>query len=93
VVSANRAFYKYFQFSAREVQGRYLYELGRGQWNIPALRELLQGILTRDEIFDNFEIELDFEKIGRKRMLLNARKVSHEAIPRPLILLAMEAMK
>jgi two-component system, chemotaxis family, CheB/CheR fusion protein len=93
VISANRAFYKYFHVSAAEVEGRFLYELGRGQWNIPALRELLERILTQDEILENFEVELDIEKIGRKRMLLNARKISHEGIPRPLILLAVEVVK
>ena len=93
VVSANRAFYKYFRVAAGEVEGRFLYALGRGQWDIPALRELLEGILTHDEIFDNFEVELDFGNIGMKRMLLNARRISHEGIPRPLILLAMEEMK
>ncbi len=93
VVSTNRAFYKYFRAAAGKVEGRLLYELGNRQWDIPVLRELLEGVLARDEIFDNFEVELDFEKIGRKRMLLNARKISHEGIPRPLILLAMEVMK
>jgi len=92
-VSANRAFHKLFQVSAGEVAGRLLYELGRGQWDIPALRKLLGSILTHDEIFENFEVELEFEKIGRKRMLLNARRISHEGLPRPLILLAMEVMK
>jgi two-component system CheB/CheR fusion protein len=93
VVSANRAFYKYFRAAAGKVEGRLLYELGNRQWDIPVLRELLEGVLARDEIFDNFEVEVDFEKIGRKRILLNARKISHEGIPRPLILLAMEVMK
>lgn len=92
VVSANRAFYKYFRVPAGQVEGRFLYELGHRQWDIPALRELLEGILTGDEIVENFEIELAFEKIGRKRMLLNARRISHKGVPRPLILLAMDAV-
>ena len=93
VVSANRSFYKYLRMAAAEVEGHLLYELVRGQWNIPALRELLKGVFTRDEIIEDFEVEMDFDKIGRKRMVLNARRISHEGLPRPLILLAMEAMK
>ncbi|HEX7533833.1 MAG TPA: PAS domain-containing protein, partial [Syntrophales bacterium] len=93
VVSANRAFYKYLRVAAGEVEGRFLYDIGGRQWDIPALRKLLEGILTHDEIFENFEVVLDFEKIGRKKMILNARRISHEGIPRPLILLAMEVMK
>jgi two-component system CheB/CheR fusion protein len=93
VVSANRSFYRYFQVSVEEVNGRFLYELGNRQWDIPALRKLLERILSNDEIFENFEVKLDIDKIGRKKILLNARKISHEGIPRPLILLAMEVMK
>ncbi|MGZ6291621.1 MAG: CheR family methyltransferase, partial [Syntrophales bacterium] len=93
VVSANRAYYRYFHLSAKEVEGRFLYELGRGQWDIPTLRKLLESTLTQDEILENFKVELDTEKTGRKRMLLNARRISHEGLPRPLILLAIEVMK
>jgi two-component system CheB/CheR fusion protein len=92
VVSANRSFYKLFRSTAGEVQGRFIYEIGRRQWDIPALRDLLDGILTRDEIFENYEVDAEFEKIGRQRIVLNARRISHAGIPRPLILLAMEAM-
>jgi two-component system, chemotaxis family, CheB/CheR fusion protein len=93
VVSTNRAFYKYFHLAAGEVEGRFLYELGGGQWDIPALRKQLTAIITHDEVFENFEVELDLKKIGKKRVLLNARKISHEGVPKPLILLAMEMMK
>jgi two-component system, chemotaxis family, CheB/CheR fusion protein len=93
VVSANRAFHKIFQVSAGEVAGRFLYELGGGQWDIPALRKLLASIIAHDEVFENFEVELDFKKIGKKRMLLNARRISHEGLPRLLILLAMEVTR
>ena len=81
VVSANRAFYKYFHVAAGEVEGRFLYELGRRQWNIPALRELLQGILTRDEIFENFEVELDFEKIGKRKCSSMPARSAMKAFP------------
>ena len=48
VVSANRAFYQYFQVTVAETVGRKIYDLGNSQWNIPALRELLEIILPRD---------------------------------------------
>jgi PAS domain-containing protein len=67
VVSANRAFYKYFQVFVEEVNGRFLYELGNRQWDIPALRKLLAAIITHDEVLENFEVKLDIEKIGRKK--------------------------
>lgn len=38
VISASRAFYRYFQVNAENTLGRRMYELGAGQWDIPALR-------------------------------------------------------
>ncbi|HET6460012.1 MAG TPA: PAS domain-containing protein [Syntrophales bacterium] len=92
VISANRAFYKFLSVAPGEVEGRFIYELGNGQWNIPPLRKLLGRILTHDEILENFQVELNVEKTRKSRALLNARRITHEGIPRPLILLAIEIM-
>ena len=73
VRSANRAFYETFEVEPAETLGRFLYGLGDGQWDIPALRTLLEEILPRKLAFDDFEVEHDFEHIGPKTMLLNAR--------------------
>ena len=93
VVSANNAFYKYFRIDAKKVNGHFFYGLGRGEWDIKELREMLERILTQNEIFDNFEVRLKFTNIGEKRLLLNARRISHKGVPQPLILLAMEEAK
>ena len=76
VNTANGAFYKTFKFIPVETEGRLIYELGNGQWNIPKLRELLEDILPRNSSFEDFEITHDFAAIGRRTMLLNARKLS-----------------
>jgi len=75
VRSANRAFYQTFQVSPEETQGQLIYELGNGQWDIPALRTLLEDIVPQSSFFNDFELEHDFPTIGRKVMLLNARKL------------------
>jgi PAS domain-containing protein len=75
VRSANRAFYQTFQVSPEETENRLIYELGNGQWNIPALRTLLEDIVPQSSVFNDFELEHDFPAIGRKVMLLNARKL------------------
>ena len=93
VVSANNAFYKYFRIDAKKVNGHFFYGLGRGEWDIKELREMLERILTQNEVFDNFEVRLKFTNIGEKRLLLNARRISHKGVPQPLILLAMEEAK
>jgi len=90
VVSASRSFYKTFNASPDETKGRYLYSLGNHQWDIPGLRELLKAILPGNKSFDNYEIEHEFPGIGRRKMLLNARRITREKDETELILLAME---
>jgi PAS domain S-box-containing protein len=85
VVSANQPFYDIFQVKAEDTEGRYVYELGSRQWDIPQLRQLLEDILPKQNSFDDYEIEHDFEQLGRRIMLVNARRLDHM----PLILLAI----
>jgi PAS domain S-box-containing protein len=73
--SANSAFYRTFLVTPRETEDHLIYELGNGQWDIPALRTLLEDIVPKSSVFDDFELEHDFPKIGRKVMLLNDRKL------------------
>ena len=89
VRSANRSFYETFQVTPAETEGRFLYGLGDGQWDIPALRTLLEEILPRNPSFQDFEVNHDFEHIGQKTMLLNARCFPPEG-RFELILLAIE---
>ena len=89
VRTANRSFYKTFQVTPAETEGRFLYSLGDGQWDIPALRTLLEEILPRNPSFQDFEVNHDFEHIGQKTMLLNARCFPPEG-RFELILLAIE---
>jgi two-component sensor histidine kinase/PAS domain-containing protein len=86
VQSANRAFYDAFKVEPGETEGQMVYDLGNGQWDIPGLRRLLSEVLPDNEFFDGFEVEHEFPTIGRRVMLLNARRVDHLQ----LILLAIE---
>jgi signal transduction histidine kinase/CheY-like chemotaxis protein len=89
VRSGNRAFYQTFQVSSAETENRLIYELGNGQWDIPALRTLLEDIIPASSVFNDFELEHDFPAIGKRVMLLNARKLQagHHG---ELLVLAME---
>src|SRR5439155_5416830 len=73
VDSANEAFYHTFQVSPAETEGRSIFELGNGQWKIPKLRELLEDVIPRSNFFNEFEVTHDFEKIGLRTFLINAR--------------------
>src|SRR4030095_15366361 len=75
VRSANRAFYQTFLVSAEETENRLIYELGNGQWDIPALRTLLEDVIPTSSVFNDFELEHAFPGIGRRVMLLNGRKL------------------
>ena len=90
VISANRSFYEIFQVTPRETEGRSIFEIGNCQWDIPALRELLEKIIPKRTHFNDFEVDHDFSAIGRKRMLLNARQVYREGHGADMILLAIE---
>ncbi|MGI9059664.1 MAG: chemotaxis protein CheB [Ktedonobacteraceae bacterium] len=86
VQSANAAFYRFFQIEPADIEQMLLFDLDHGQWNIPALRTLLEELLPTSHAFADYEVENAFPKIGRKTMLLNAHRIDHV----PLILLAME---
>jgi chemotaxis protein methyltransferase CheR len=90
VVKANRSFYRTFNVKPDETEGILIYDLGNGQWNIPKLRELLEDILPQNSLFHDFEVEHNFETIGRKIMHLNARRIYRKSNKTQLILLAIE---
>ena len=90
VVSANRAFYQAFRMKLQDVHGRPVYGLGDGQWDIPELRLLLEGVAPEHAAMEAYEVERDFPVIGRRAMLLNAREVLFQRSSRKLILLAIE---
>jgi two-component system CheB/CheR fusion protein len=90
VVSASRSFYRNFQATPEETRGRPLYELGNRQWDIPALRQLLETVLPEHAAFDHFRVERDFPGIGRRVMVLNARQIEATEGSPTMILLAFE---
>jgi len=75
VALANKSFYQTFNVNSGETEGRFIYELGNRQWDIPKLRHLLEEILPKTTSFDDFEIEHDFPHIGKRIMLLNACRI------------------
>jgi two-component system cell cycle sensor histidine kinase PleC len=90
VVSANRSFYRTFRAEPDQTLGKPLYSLGNRQWDIPALRRLLEDILPRDITIEDFEMTHMFATLGLRTMLLNARRIVSEEMNVRLILLAIE---
>ena len=90
VLTASRSFYSTFQVVPSITQGQLLYELGDGQWDIPGLRLLLERIVPEHGVMDDYEVEHQFPEIGKRTMLLNARKVFYEGNSPTTLLLGIE---
>ena len=90
VIAASRSFYRTFAVTPRKTEGRLVFELGGGQWNIPGLRALLEDIIPKRRTVEAYEVEHVFPSIGRRVMLLNARRVFDEDGSASAILLAIE---
>jgi two-component sensor histidine kinase len=77
-IAASRSFYVKFSTNPGDTRGKHFYELGNGEWDIPRLRLLLEKIIPDHGTMDDYEVEHDFSRIGRRVLLLNARIVLYE---------------
>lgn len=89
VQRANRAFYDMFQTTAAATDGQSLFELGDGQWNVARLHSVLDEVLQTETGFSDIEVEHVFPVIGRRVVMLNARRIAFQGDSAPLILLAI----
>ena len=90
VIAASRSFYSAFEVSPEETQGKLLYTLGDGQWDIPKLRLLLEKIIPDHGVMEDYEVEHAFPHLGTRTMLLNARQVFYTEGAETTILLGIE---
>ena len=88
--SANRAFYEKFQVKEDEIEGKLLFELGNGQWNIPVLKEMLEKVLPQKFNIVDFEVAANFPVLGERIMLLNAIQIIRDQSEQQSILIAIE---
>lgn len=73
---ANRTFYELFQTAPKDTENQLLYSLGSGQWSIPRLQTLIDEIVASGELRRDFRLDSQFPKIGRKVLLINARRIN-----------------
>ena len=90
VIAASRSFYTAFEVTPEETQGKLLYALGDGQWDIPKLRLLLEKIIPEHGVMEDYEVEHKFPKLGTRIMRLNARQVFYKEGAQTTILLGIE---
>ncbi len=90
IKSANKSFYKKFHTTLKQTEGISFFKLGNKQWEIPKLRELLEGILSKNQNFENVEITHVFAEAGEKIMLFNGNRIVQKIHGEKLILLAIK---
>jgi two-component system CheB/CheR fusion protein len=89
VISANKAFCAAFAPESDNVAGRRLYDLGNGQWDIPALRRLMEEMLPADSAVNDYVIPAEFKETGFRSLQINARMIN-DAGESSFILLAIK---
>jgi two-component system CheB/CheR fusion protein len=77
---ANRVFYTTFQMSPRETEGKPVFELDDGNWDLQGLRQLLEEVLPAQKTFEGFPAEQTFTRVGRKKLLLDARRIESDRL-------------
>jgi two-component sensor histidine kinase len=90
VIAASRSFYSTFEVTPEETQGKLLYALGDGQWDIPKLRLLLDKIIPEHGLITDYEVEHAFPHLGARTMRLNARQAFYDGGAETTILLGIE---
>ncbi|MDD5355608.1 MAG: PAS domain-containing protein [Candidatus Omnitrophica bacterium] len=90
VVTASKPFYDNFKVKPKETIGRFIYDLGERQWDIPDLRKLLNKVLPKHKVITDFQVEHNFIEIGKRVMFLSAEWIPRESARPQLILLAIE---
>ena len=90
VIAASQSFYSAFKVRPEDTQGRLLYTLGDGQWDIPKLRVLLEKIIPEHGVMEGYEVEHQFPGLGHRTMVLNARQVDYKEGAETTILLGIE---
>ncbi len=93
VVSANKAFYRTFHTRVEESEHQLIYDLGNRQWDIPQVRRVLEEIIPENSKLEELEVDHEFPFIGRKRFLLNARRIEQTGEQPHLILLAFKEVR
>ena len=89
IIAASRSFYKKFQVNQEDTQGQLFYDIGGGQYDIPALRHFLKNIITEHAVLKEYKIVHEFLNIGKHTLLLSAREIVYENSQNKHLLLTM----
>lgn len=77
VTNANNAFIDAFKVDRDDVLGRSLFSLGNGEWDIADLRTLMAEIIPKTAAVVGYEVTHNFQTIGKRTFLVDARRLVH----------------
>jgi two-component system CheB/CheR fusion protein len=89
VRAGNQAFYSLFQTSPERSQGAHFYELGGCDWDIPQLQALLNANPSQHGYLGSLECDHEFSHVGRRTLLLNARRLIRGSHSEQMTLITM----
>lgn len=78
IQTANRAFYAMFGVSRDETQNVSICNVGNAGWETSGVWESVRTTLSGHSEFQPVEIECEFPRIGRRTILLEARRLARE---------------
>src|SRR4051812_16456478 len=90
LLTGNRAFYTMFRLSRETTQSIPLGEIGDRAFDLAPLHMRLRRTVEDDSQFEPFEVDHDFPGIGRRIVLLNARRFSLPRGSGGMLLLALQ---
>ena len=90
VVSASPPFYSMFNTSAPRTLGQGFFELEEGHWDIAELRDALRGVLVNGEDFQDFIVDREVPRLGRRTMVLSGRRMHSVSGEHENVLLAID---
>ncbi|MCZ0964362.1 HWE histidine kinase domain-containing protein [Paracoccus benzoatiresistens] len=89
VLSANPAFYRAFEANSDDTVGVPFLELDNGQWNIPELRILLEGVIPKSAAIVDYEVQAEFPRVGFRNMLVSAQRLHHPENGKRILMLTI----
>jgi transcriptional regulator with PAS, ATPase and Fis domain len=90
VLKASLSFYGAFQGTPEATEGRCLYQLCNGAWDLPELRMLLEDVLPNESVFKNVEVKAMLPLLGLRTLLVDAHTLRRERNSAKLILLGIQ---
>lgn len=90
IISASRSFSRIFATPADAVIGENLFSIQNRQWDVPELRQLIESVLLDQTTVEAFDLILNAGDLGRRQMVLNARRIVGRPEHEDSILLAVE---